>query len=207
MSLWLLRNFCHISLKKRSHDLESFDKFCVLRNGLVSFYLVILVCNIWVVCIVLSNIRTVYKVQKTSSIESSERRVNGEQMMTNSRMQHTRNRKQLHLMRVFGGIISSDTISWLPTAVLALLSLLVTTPYVVFSIPVDYITTCTILFAAQVVIYPILETTLISDIRIPMKKIVMCGFSFRGSSSATLTNEEEGECCCCCYGDDTSLDN
>ena len=164
----------------------------------------ILVCNIWVVCIMLSNIRTVYKVQKTSRIESSERRVHGEQMMANSRMQHTRNRKQLHLMRVFGGIISSDTISWLPTAVLAVLSLLVTTPYMVFSIPVDYITTCTILFAAQVVIYPILETTLISDIRIPMKKIVMCGFSFRGSSSATLTNEEEGECCCGCYGDDTS---
>ena len=99
--------------------------------------------------------------------------------MTNSRMQHTRNRKQLHLMRVFGGIICSNTISWLPTAVLALLSLLVTTPYVVFSIPVDYITTCTILFAAQVVIYPI--------------------------PSATLTNEKEGECCCCCYGDDTSV--
>ena len=163
-------------------------------------YLVILVCNVWVVCIVLRNIRTVYKVQKLPS-NVRQRRISREQM--NSRMQHTRNRKQLHLMRVFGGIICSNTISWLPLVTLVFLLFIRDVPSIMFTVPPEYTIISSILFTAQVVIYPILETTLISDIRNPMKKMITCGFCRKDSSSGGLPKRQrEGEWHCGCYGDD-----
>ena len=155
-------------------------------------YLVILVCNIRVICIVLKNIRAIYKVRKPSL--RSERRMS--RKVLNSRMKHTRNKKQLHLMEVFGAIIFFNSMSWLPLVILVIVA--VVNEEVTFTIPSEYALFAFILFKFQVVIYPILETTLISDIRNPMKKMVTCGFCMKKDSSPS----GEGEWHCGCYGDD-----
>ena len=161
-------------------------------------YLVILVCNIRVICIVLKNIRAIYKVQKPSL--RSEKRMS--RQVFNSRMKHTRNKKQLHLMEVFGAIIFFNSMSWLPLVILVIVA--VVREAVTFTIPNGYVLFALILFRIEVVIYPILETTLISDIRNPMKKMVTC-VSCRKKDllSGDLPKRQgEGEWHCGCYGDD-----
>ena len=121
-------------------------------------YFVFLVCNVWVVVIVLRNISAVYRVQaglssRRSSVEAMRKK-----------MSEKRHRKQLHLLRVFGAIICYNSLSSLPLAVLAVFSLV--NPHV---IPDVFVIVADLLFVSQVVMHPILETTLVADIRKPLK--------------------------------------
>lgn len=136
------------------------------------------------------NLRAIYKVQKPS-LGIAERRESRNRL--NDRMKHTLHRKQLHLTRVFGGIIFTNSISWLPVVVLAVVGIATT------SAPPLYVIISTILFSSQVILHPILESTLISDIRKPMKKMVTCYCLFKkcGSSEHDTSNSW-----CCRHGED-----
>ena len=182
--------------------------------GLLIPYFFGLICNIWVIVIAVKNIRSVYKVQKApkSTLERNTAR-----KVFDDHVRKTRNKKQLHLTRVFAGIISSNTIAWLPFIVLAFLELssVPTEPQLEFTVAAN------VLFSVQVIIHPILETTLINDVRTPLKKLVTCRKRNCGSvantsppanvksSSHDPTSEfksqeaeEEGRvCCCCCHGE------
>lgn len=161
-------------------------------------YLFLLVCNVWVVVIVVKNIRTVYKVQRSSK-ELGQRRVS--MTMLNQQMRRHRNRRQLHLMRVFGGIILANTIAWLPQAVLGVFSFL---PH---SVPMWYVIAASALFSSQVVVHPILESTLIKEIRVPLIRMLTCGWygkkTHNGNIPSIADSDRRGSyaavCCRCCH--------
>ncbi len=160
-------------------------------------YIFLVVCNVWVMAIVFRNIRSIYNVEKSSS-KFFERRVSIQ--VLKQRMKETRSKKQLHLMRVFGGLIAANTLSSLPTAILAIFSFF---PELV---PLEYIVLSIVLFNLQAVIHPILESTLISEIRIPMLKLLSCACCWKRQREAHFNSERRGSyaatCCCrCCHGD------
>jgi hypothetical protein len=155
----------------------------------------LLVCNIWVVFIAQKNIRAIYKAHKPS-LNSAQRR--GSLNKFNYVMNRARKKKQLHLMQVFGGIILFSTISWLPTALLAVMS------YFTMNIPAEYVVASTILFESQVMVHPILESTLIREVRIPMKKLVTCGCYSKRANIYTHQQEANTQGGCCCMNRETS---
>lgn len=180
-------------------------------------YILGIVCNVWVIVIVVRNIRAVYKVQKMPK-GTLER--NASRKLLETHMRKTRNKKQLHLTRVFGGIICSNTVAWLPVIVLSILTI----GSVAIEPQLEFIVAAHVLFSLQVVIHPILETTLINDVRKEMKRIVTCSrccemknkvfvshkaspssASNEASASSTLPSKAgkdgkgssvEGRCCC-----------
>ena len=98
-----------------------------------------------------------------------------------------RHKKQLHLVQVFGGIICYNSISWLPFVILALLSIAAPCLH----IPEEFaLVSCrnSICLTSSGTPGPILETTLISDIRQEIKKIVvaLCGCCKRKGPLSTL---------------------
>ena len=142
---------------------ENYHIFTILV--LLLPYLLVLVCNIWIVYIVIKNIRAVYMVHKTSK-DSRERTVSW--TVANRLNRKNRNQKQLHLMRVFGAITFSSTIAWLPYVILFIWCLASADDP-----PPEFTVTACALFITQVMLHPILESTLISEVRIPMKKMII----------------------------------
>ena len=149
-------------------------------------YLLFLLCDVWVVFIALRNIRAVYNVQKPS-LKAHQRRTS--MAAIHDKNKHMRSKKQVHLTRVFGGIICSSSISWLPLALLGVLFL------AAVSVPLAYVTVSVLLFHLQLVLNPILESTLISDIRKPMQRLFCpsrrCGTMCCGGGNS-------GGCCTTC---------
>ena len=143
-------------------------------------YIVLLVCNIWVIVIVLKNIRAVYQVQKPS-LSPEERRFSREKV--NKHIKQMRSRKQLHMTRVFGGIICTNSLVWLPTTILAIAS------FRLFNITEEYVILSTLLFFSQVILHPLLEIALIRDIWQPIKNMVM--------PCRIKRNYSEQKSCCC----------
>ena len=125
---------------------------------------VIIVCNTWTIYIVQKNIKTVYKVRKL--LHNRDKRTSYSLGLSEI-LQKKCHKKQLHLFRVFGGLLLSNTITWIPT-------ILVEMSRFIFNIPLSISSTSNILFLSQLAIHPILEATLISDVREPLKEMVTC---------------------------------
>ena len=154
---------------------------------------VIIVCNIWTVCIVQKNIWKVYGVR------NSRTKINRDEFGKNIRKK--RHQKELHMFRVFGGLLLSNLIAWVPLIIIIML-------YVVGvqSIPISIITVTHILFLSQVAFHPMIETTLISDVREPMKAMVTCGLLKEKYPDKTIEDalalclcsksKRDGECSC-----------
>ena len=129
---------------------------------------IIIICNMWVVCIVQKNIRKIYKVRKSLTVETD---IKTHQEKRRKKMMSKYHQKQLHLVRVFGGLLCSNIVSWLPYIILIFLSLGRIEDNISIS---RYTSFCNAILLSQVVIHPILETTMIRDVRLPMLEMIQC---------------------------------
>ena len=159
---------------------------------------VITVCNIWVICIVLKNIKAVYKIRRSSC--SREKRKSHMQYLS-GKLREKRHKKQLHLFRVFGGLLLSNIIAWFPRILVSVLDMSKV------NLSLSYFSFADIFFLSQVVLHPILETTLIADLREPLMEMVTCGIRKKKKDNHDSTKEQIHFCCLCCrsaevYGDD-----
>ena len=179
-------------------DHKYFHTFSILFI-LVS-YVFLLVCNVWVVGIVVRNIRAVYKVEKSSRSFSQKRRISV--LMLNQQMRRHRMRRQLHLMRVFGGLILADTVSWLPLVVLAVFSFF---PVEERRVTTWYTTAASALFSSQFVLHPILEATLIKEIRVPLFRMLTCRCYGKRRNAGRISSADiersSAVSCRCCHDD------
>ena len=108
----------------------------------------VIVCNIWVCCIVQRNIRAIYKVKGTAPGHTEVCRT----------LRKKGQEKQLHLCRVFGTLLFFNIIFWLPIIVVSLIlfaGMPVTRTSIVFS---------QTFFLSQSTVHPIIETTLIKEV-------------------------------------------
>ena len=85
---------------------------------------VIIVCNIWTIYIVQENIKAVYKVRKSLHNRDKESHSQGLIKILSKKC----HKKQLHLFRVFGGLLLSNTIAWIPTTVVEMSSFIYNIP-------------------------------------------------------------------------------
>ena len=139
--------------------------------------LTVLVCNVWMIHIVQKAVREVYNVKKLAT--------NNEEKEFREKIKQIRRKKQFNLIRVFGGILLCTFLSCLPILVLMLLFIFLD----VEEIPIGYQATGFIAFYAQTTIHPILESTLMHDVKEPLKK-TLC---FCCSKMTSKTN-----CICLC---------
>lgn len=113
--------------------------------------------DMWVVVIVVKNISTIYSVKKHMNMKVKT------ELLEN--MRKKRNEKQLHLVKVFGGLLCCSLIVWLPALILSIWSLRTNVPYSVYFI-------VNISFVTQVVTHPFAETFLIRELRDAIKRTV-----------------------------------
>ena len=154
-----------------------------------------LVCNIWLLCIVQKNIKAVYSVRRSSSSAAS----NQEEDKFYKVMKKQRHQKELHLVWVFVALVCCNLVTWLPIIIQALLFSLKTDFPPVFS------TVSIVLFASQAVLHPIVETSLIKEVREPHKMIALyCCVKIKSKlSSDIISSSPEPRHGCCGYcGDD-----
>ncbi len=79
---------------------------------------VIFVCNDNYYRILIKNIKAIYRIRR--SLNNDDERKSHKESLTN-KMKMKRNQKQLHLMRVFGGLLCSNVITWTPFVVVVIL--------------------------------------------------------------------------------------
>ena len=144
---------------------------------------VIIACNIWTIYIVQKNIKAVYKIRTSLHNKDKESYNLGLSKILSKKC----HKKQLHLFRVFGGLLLSSTIAWIPKIVVEM-------SHFISNIPLSISTTSNILFLSQLAVHPILETTLISDVREPLKEMVTCACLKRKNN---LSIVEKQTCFCC----------
>ena len=115
--------------------------------------------------------------------------------------------KQLHLCRVFGTLLFFNIIVWLPIIVVSLIlfaGMPVTRTSIVFA---------QTFFLSQSTVHPIIETTLIKEVRVPFKSLLLCccsrvkakwfcnkDISFADASgqlNIESSSEHTGKCCNC----------
>ena len=122
----------------------------------------VIVCNMWVCCIVQRNIQAIYKVKRSLKLSTPD------DCKFYRNMKKKRREKETHLFKVFGVLLLSNAITWLPTLVTILLFFSGT------AVPASFISTAHVLFLSQTVLHPIIETTLIKEVRVPLKNILFC---------------------------------
>ncbi len=161
--------------------------------------IIFVVCNVWVIGIVLKNINARYKIRNCIP--------EGERDKFNDNIRKMRRNKMLHLFRVFGSLLISNAIAWLPTIVLVLHFFFVDG---LQSVPIPVSSFAHILFYSQVFIHPFLETALIKDVRNPARKMICfcciklkdeCSSS-KDKSGAEIERKDNRLCCafCCSHG-------
>ena len=134
--------------------------------------LVLTVCNVWVALIVYKNIKVIYKERKTLYGEHQKQ---AHSSNIRKMMRRKRHRKQLHLMRVFGGLLCANVFSWIPIVAVAIASLFVSLD----SMPQGLLVVVNLMFMAQVLIHPALESVIISDVKKPIIKFFTSLFFLR----------------------------
>jgi hypothetical protein len=139
---------------------ESFYPILVLVISGVAIIPVV-VCNIWVCCIVQRNIRAIYKVRRSENSDATT-------FEFNRSVKKSRQKKEAHLFKVFGALLSSYAVTWLPTVILVLVS------FSQASVPTSFVAVAQVFFLFQTVLHPIIETILIKDVQKPLKAIVFC---------------------------------
>ena len=145
---------------------------------------VIIVCNIWTIFIVQKNIKAVYKIRTSLHNRDKESYSQGLSKILIKKC----HKKQLHLFRVFGGLLLSNTIAWIPTIVVEMSRF-------IYNVPLSISSPAHILFQSQVAIHPILETTLISDVREPLKEMVTCAHLKKKIFFLHIMKEQTCFCC------------
>ena len=149
--------------------------------------IVLIVLNVWVIYIVQKTIRKVYSFRITANR-------NDHDVDFDKRVKQIRQKKQFHLIKVFGGLILSFLIQWLPMVVLVILFIPQGS-----EVSIAFQVIVLVLFQAQVATHPILESTLIRDVRKPLMKILCCCFFSRRlcnvSSIKNCCQSDSDNCC------------
>ena len=139
--------------------------------------IVLIVCNVLVICLVYKTIKQVYSVRKMDQDTDFLEKV-----------KEIRQKKQFHLIKVFGGLMISSLISWLPLVILAILFSTKKDRKDYETVPTPFQVIALLLYNAQAVIHPILETILIRDVRKPLKQIFFCCVNRRNSGEHTTSS-------------------
>jgi hypothetical protein len=112
-------------------------------------------------------------------------------------MKKKRQEKEIHLFKVFGALLSANAVTWLPTIIGALVS------FSQASGPTSFIAAAQVFFLFQSVVHPIIETTLIKEVREPLKATLFCccisvttrmgdGSNSQMGKDCTLSNDKDG---------------
>ena len=125
----------------------------------------IIICNLCICCIVQKNIQAIYKVRQT--MELSNNTTSGHSDDHRS-VKKKRLEKQLHLYKVFGTLLCYDIITWLPQIAVFL------TRFSGTPVPAGVVAAAQIFFFSQSTIHPIIETTLLKEVREPLKAMLFC---------------------------------
>ena len=156
---------------------------------------VIMFCNVWIICIVLKKINVTYIVRKTSNKEC----MDSEQQQFNKSIQKARQRKQLNLFRVFGALLLSNAITWLPY--ISLIIALIAVNY--DGVPPAFISFALVLFYSQGLVHPVVQTVFIADVREPLKWMITCGFIKKNHDSIPQEKctciHKNRDCCSTCF--------
>ena len=122
---------------------------------------IIIITNIWILLIVKRHIKKVYKARKSLRTQDWNRY---------TRVQKTKHRKELALIRVFGAILIANFITWAPFIIHAIVSLKVepdTTP-LGYYILIYFSTT------VHTVLHPLIEGFFLPEIKDIFKKMFFC---------------------------------
>ena len=172
---------CHFALRDNWYVVS-----VVIASALAAIT-VIVICNIWIVCIVQKNIKQIYSSNKIPCRTDKSKSCH----TISERMRKERHKKQLHLFYTFGCLLLSNFITWLPHLTFTFLSVFIDFPVSILSLGRAF-------FLSQAAVHPIIYTFLIKDVREPLKKIVMCGFLKKANNLAVA--EEQTCSYSICYG-------
>ena len=157
----------------------SHDFLIVLLTTTLIPMVPILVCNIWLLCIVQKNIKAIYSVRRSPSSAASDQ----EEDKFYKAMKKQRHQKELHLVWVFGALMCCNLVTWLPIIINSFLVI------VKIDFPIVYSTTSIVLFTFQTLLHPIVETALIKEVREPHKIIMLyCCMKFKSKLSFNITS-------------------
>lgn len=141
----------------------------IITTTILSLAIVfMMVCNIWVLVIVLKNIRAVYQTMKSTSNKKRSK----EEKDFNKQIKKKRHHKELHTIRVFGCLMLSSIITWLPLVCVSAITFISAETHVYYHVPAKVFSAVHVLFASQVLLHPLVEIALIQDVRKPIKKLL-----------------------------------
>ena len=150
----------------------------------------LLLSNAWVIYIVQKNIRAIYVSRRAR--EGTDKNTSDNNFYKT--MKRKRQQKQVHMVQVFGCLLCSNMITWVPIVVVCFLSIL---PVSGLDIPSAFTATAQVLYMSQVLLHPLVETALIKDVRHPLKKLLCCCMRTR----AAVDQGEAPPDHCGCFGD------
>jgi hypothetical protein len=136
----------------------------------------IIVCNLWVCCIVQRNIRAIYSIRKSIKISTSIR------IKAYRSMKKKRIKKETHLVKVFGALLGSNLVTWLPLIILFIL-------YFAKIVSIYYVVIATVLFQSQTVVHPIIESALIKEVKVPLRRILLYSYTLIRAKLKHASNE------------------
>ena len=144
----------------------------------------IVIFNSLVIYIVQKNIRAIYKYRR-SRLGDPDRQAQSNQR--HREVNKKRHQKQLHLVRVFGGLMLANLVSWMPSIIISLIAAFA--GKVTIS---PLITVGVLFFMMQVATHPIVEIALLKDIKDP----IMDFFCFFRRKRPPNPRTETSSCCC-----------
>lgn len=159
---------------------------------------VLVLTNVWVACIVQKHIRKTYTLKKTSL--SSRDQVT---TTIRNRLSKEKNHKQLQITRVFGAILLTNVITWLPSVCHILIVAISGNPYHPgWVYPLVYLS-----ITSSAVCHPLLQASLIPDVRTWCKHLLTRVFcccksvsgkpTFQSSEAKADPQKQCLECFCC----------
>jgi hypothetical protein len=135
--------------------------FLIVGEALVPL-LTLIISSLWVACIAWRHLKLVYKTPFGEQQDNA----------AHQRVKKRKSKLQFHLVRVFSAIIIANILTWVPILILGVVATFVDE----FDIPIWYKTFSYLCFLFQPVLHPVLETSLISEIRFPILKTMSSGW-------------------------------
>lgn len=117
---------------------------------------ILLVTNVWLLCIIQKQLKKIYKTNKSDKKKGMD---SPHDVIINK----TKNKKQLQLVKVFGGILMVNLVTWTPNVLN--IGVLFALNKSIFSIPNGFFVSNYLFFISQVFLHPLLQVYLIPDIR------------------------------------------
>lgn len=126
---------------------------------------VLVFTNIWIICIIQKQIRKIYNI-KNGSVCGQEEFVKN----IRSKLNKTKYSKQLHLIKVFGAMLFANVVTWLPLMGHIISTAIIGNNFHPASVHVFvYIT-----FICYPVLHPIIQASLIPEVRNLVIKVLCC---------------------------------